>query len=66
MAKDPKKIVEEIVKQVGKRQAQKLLVEADISNSVASKLVHGLYPSRVGVLVGAAIERARVAALKAS
>ncbi len=66
MSKDPKKIVEELVEMLGKPRAERLLIEADVSPSLAGKLVRGTYPSQIGILVGAAIAKAREAAAKAS
>jgi hypothetical protein len=59
VSKDPKKIVSEIVKLVGKSRAEKLLIMADASTSVAGKLVRGRYPNEVGDLLAGAIRRAR-------
>lgn len=66
MSRDPKEVVQEIVELVGKREAVRLLVVADVSTSVAGKLVRGVYESEVGALVAAAIEKARAAAAQAS
>lgn len=59
MSKDPKEIVSEIVKLVGKSRAEKLLIRADASPSVAGKLTRGTYESEVGDLLAGAIRRAR-------
>lgn len=66
MSKDPKRVVQEIVDLVGKRRAERILINADVSPSVAGKLVRGKYDSEIGVLVAAAIDKARAAATKAS
>lgn len=66
MTKDPKIVVKEIVQLVGKRRAEKLLVQADVSTSMAGKLVRDKYDSEIGVHIAAAIEKARTAALAAA
>lgn len=66
MNKDPREIVQEIIKMVGKRKAERLLIHEKISPSVASKLARGAYPSEIGELVADAILRAKEAAAKAS
>lgn len=64
MVKDPKDTVQEIVSELGKAKAERLLIAHDVSPSAAGKLVRGTYASEVGALLSAAIERARVAARK--
>lgn len=62
MSKDPKQLVQEMVRRLGKREAERLLINARVSSSVAGKLIRGTYPSEVGELVAAAIEKAHAAA----
>jgi hypothetical protein len=62
MSKDPKKVVQELVRLVGKPRAERLLIEADVSPSTAGKLVRGTYASEVGLLIASAIEKAKEAA----
>lgn len=61
MAKDPKKIVQEIANQVGKHEARKRLVDEGVSTSTADKLVRDRYPSEIGQLLLQAILKARAA-----
>lgn len=58
MIKDPKKVVLEIAQQVGKHEAQRLLVDEGVSTSTAQKLVANRYHFEVGQLVRQAIMRA--------
>lgn len=60
--KDPKEEALELANQVGKPEARRLLVVAGISPHTADKLISGRYTSEVGLLVGAAIQRAIEAA----
>ena len=60
--KDHKKLVDQLGAQVGKRKARQLLVAAGISTSAAEKLLRGKYLHEVGLLMGAAIERALASA----
>jgi hypothetical protein len=62
MSKDPLKMVEQIIEKVGKPRATRLLIEQEISPSMASQLVRGKYESEIRALYVAAIERAREAA----
>lgn len=55
---DYKAAVKELVNQVGKLEAQKLLIAAGVSPSAAYKLTNNNYPSEIGGLLGAAIMRA--------
>ncbi len=66
MSKDPKTVVQDIIRLVGKRKAERLLIGAKVSPSVAGKLVRGKYESEVGELIAAAIETARAVAAQAS
>jgi hypothetical protein len=59
---DPKKLVLELAKQIGKGEARRLLVEEGVSTSTAEKLVGERYESEVRGLVRAAILRAMQAA----
>lgn len=62
MVKDPKKVVLEIAQQVGKHEAQRLLVDEGVSTSTAQKLVANRYKNEVGQLIKQAILRAHEAA----
>lgn len=62
MLKDPKKVVLEIANQVGKHEAQRLLVDEGVSTSTAQKLVANRYKPEVGQLVKQAILKAAAAA----
>jgi hypothetical protein len=62
MVKDPKVTVREMIGLVGKTMTERLLIKQDVSPSTAGKLVRGTYNSEVGILIAAAIERARKAA----
>lgn len=52
--------------QIGKSEARRLLVVAGVSPHTADKLIGGRYPSEVGLLMGAAIERAIEASKQAA
>lgn len=56
--KNLKKDIADLAKRVGKPEARRLLVVAGISPHTADKLIGERYPSEVGILVGAAIQRA--------
>lgn len=58
MLKDWKKNVKDMAKRVGKSEAKRQLVVAGVSTSTADKLIRDVYPSEVGPLLGAAIQRA--------
>jgi hypothetical protein len=58
MAKDPKDLVRQIVSQVGKQEARRLLVATGISISASDKLVGQRYANEVGLLVKKAIMEA--------
>lgn len=59
MAKrDPKESVQQLAAQVGKPKARQFLVAAGVSTSAADKLLRDKYPWEIGLLLGAAIERA--------
>lgn len=62
MSKDPKEIVGEIIRLVGKPAAERLLITAKVSPSTAGKLVRGKYSSEIGILIAEKIEKARLAA----
>lgn len=62
MLKDPKIIVRELASQVGKHEAQKLLVDEGVSTSTAQKLVSDRYKPEIKELVRQAIGRAIEAA----
>lgn len=47
----------EFAKRVGKPEARRLLVVAGISPHTADKIIGGRYPSEIGILLGAAIQR---------
>lgn len=57
LSKDLKKMAEEFAKRVGKPRARKLLVLEGVSPHTADKIISGRYPSEIGELLGAAIER---------
>ncbi len=61
---DPKAAVKELVNQVGKLEAQRMLIAANVSPSASYKLTNSNYPSVVGALMGAAIMRAIAASEK--
>lgn len=48
MSKDPKELVQEMVRILGKRKTERLLVMAKMSSSVAGKLIRGTYESTLG------------------
>lgn len=54
---DPRESVLELVALVGRSEARTLLVLEGVSPHTADKLTAGKYPSRVGKLMGDAIER---------
>lgn len=56
--KDMKKAVVMWAEQVGKPEARRHLVVAGISPHTADKLVGNRYPSELGILMCAAVERA--------
>lgn len=58
MRKDPKDVVTEMVNQVGRHDARRLLVNEGISVSTAEKLVSGRYQPQVGYLITLAVMRA--------
>lgn len=62
MSKDPLKMVEEMVSKVGKPKAERLLIEHEISPSMAYKLVRGKYENEIRSLYATAIEKAFEAA----
>lgn len=66
MSIDPKKQVQEIVEAVGKRKAERLLVTAGVSSSMAGKLIRGKYESEIGEWIAERIAVARAAAPRAS
>lgn len=55
-------MVEEMVELVGKPAAERLLIEHEISPSMAGQLVRGKYEYKVRAIYLAAIERAHAAA----
>ena len=61
-AQGAKQAAMDLAKRVGKPEARRLLVVAGISPHTADKLISGRYTSEVGLLVGAAINRAVEAA----
>jgi hypothetical protein len=61
MSKDPLKIVEEMVSRVGQPKAERLLIEHEISPSMAYKLVRGEYDYKIRAIYVAAIEKAHEA-----
>jgi len=63
MIKDPKAVVREIIQLVGKPEAERLLIDAGVSPSLAAKLKRGKYRSEIGRLVAEAIARAKEKAL---
>ena len=64
MNKDSKEVVLEIARQVGKHEAQRLLVNEGVSTSTAQKLVYEKYKAEVGEMMRRAIARAADAAEK--
>jgi hypothetical protein len=64
MSKDPKGIVKEIIKLMGEPEAERLLIEAGLSPSLAAKLKRGKYKSEVGRLAADAIARAKAKAVR--
>lgn len=58
MVEDPKKVVREIVAQLGKREAQSVLEAQKVNKSTAEKLAGGRYSSEVGFLLAQKIYRA--------
>ena len=64
MVKDPKEVVKEMLKKVGRPETERLLIAQKISPSMAYKLARNQYGSKVGPFFAAAIERARLAAEK--
>jgi hypothetical protein len=61
-SEDLKKKAEEFAAKVGKPKARKALVLEGVSPHTADKIISGRYPSEIGELLGAAIERAIKAA----
>lgn len=62
--KDHKNTVQDLAARVGKPRARQFLVAAGVSISAADKLLRGKYKSEIGLLLGAAIERAAQSALE--
>lgn len=62
--RNAKTTVSEIIRLVGKSEAERLLIAAEVSPSTAGKLVRGTYLSEVGRFIAGAIEKAREDAVK--
>jgi hypothetical protein len=58
MLNGPKKQVSEMIELVGKSEAERLLILAKVSPSMAGKLIRGTYKSVIGRPIAACIENA--------
>lgn len=64
--KDLKEEVQALARLLGKSEARRRLVVEGVSPHTADKLMRGVYPSEIGVLLGSAIRKVLEAAKKAS